>query len=86
MSGLRAVLRKPMGIWDEYRALCFKKPREMNFYMMWGCLFFIYVLGRGTEKITMHGEQNNYELKRRLRRAYMPYFVLNYRWGFPYNK
>lgn len=86
MSGLRSAVRYPLGLWDEYRALFFKKPKLMNQYLMASCLIFFYVSGKGCEKMTMHGEQTNYEFKRRAKRAFIPYTLLSYRWGFPVNK
>ena len=82
---LRNIFRVPMGIFDEYRALGFKQPRMMNFYLMYFGLFWILFLGKGVEKLSMRGEQNDYETKRRLRRFFIPYSVCNYKWRFPEN-
>jgi hypothetical protein len=83
---LRALFRRPMGIFDEYRALCFTHPKAMNFYMMYIGVFFIMFYGKGCEKMVMHGRQTNYEFARRARRLFMPYLALNYKWAFPVNK
>lgn len=53
---LRSIARVPMGVFDEYRALCFKYPKAMNFYMLYASMFFILFAGKGYEKIVMQGE------------------------------
>ena len=83
---MRVLFRKPAGIFDEYRALCFKKPKLMNQYMMYMGMFFILFYGKGIEKITAQGNQSCYEVKRRARRMFLPYAVLSYRWAFPANQ
>jgi hypothetical protein len=40
-------------VFDEYRALCFKYPRAMNFYMMYFGIVWAMFLGKGFEKIAM---------------------------------
>ena len=50
---LRSIFRVPMGVFDEYRGLCFKYPRAMNFYMMYGCMFIFLFLGKGYEKLVV---------------------------------
>lgn len=82
---LRNIVRVPMGLFDEYRSLCFKYPRMMNFYMMNMGLIFILFVGKGVEKLSMRGPQNDYEAKRRLRRMFIPYSLCNYKWRFPEN-
>jgi hypothetical protein len=57
----------------------------MNFYMMYLSIFAILVLGKGVEKISMRGAQNDYELKRRAKRFFIPYSICSYRWRFPEN-
>ena len=83
---LRQILRAPLGIFDEYRALCFKSPRLMNFYMMYGGLLAILYFGKGMERLCMYGEATRYESERRARRFYLPYFIASYKVRFPENK
>ena len=85
---LREICRVPMGVFDEYRALCFKQPRAMNFWMMYTGLFAVLFFGKGIEKLSIRstGHQSAYESARRARRAFIPYFVANYKWRFPLNK
>jgi hypothetical protein len=83
---LRQILRVPMGVFDEYRALCFKSPRMMNFFMMYAGMVALLYLGRGMEKLCMSGEATRYEQARRARRLYLPYFVASYKFRFPENK
>lgn len=83
---LRGVLRVPMGVFDEYRALCFKHPKFMNFYLLYVGTFFVLFLGKGVEKLTMRGEANTYEFKRRASRLFIPYWLVGYQWRFPENK
>ena len=85
---LREICRVPMSIFDEYRGLCFKQPRIMNFYMMYMGLFAILFLGKGIEKLSLYstGHQSTYESNRRARRAFIPYFLVGYKWRFPENK
>ena len=58
---LRQIFRAPMGVFDEYRALCFKSPRMMNFFMMYTGMIALLYLGRGMEKLCMSGEATAYE-------------------------
>lgn len=83
---LKSVVRVPASIFDEYRALCFKYPKAMNFYMISLTFFFFMILNKGAEKISMRGEANSYEFKRRLRRLFIPYSLVGYQWRFPENK
>lgn len=52
---LRSLVRAPMGIFDEYRKLAFKKPRAMNAYMMYMGFFAVLFVGKGVEKLNMRG-------------------------------
>jgi hypothetical protein len=63
---LREIMRVPLGVFDQYRALCFTQPRAMNYFMM-NCGFVaVLFLGKGFEKIALKGgEQAAYEAKRR---------------------
>ena len=83
---LRQVFRAPMGIFDEYRALCFKSPRAMNYYMMNMGLVAVLFFGKGIERLAMYGESTKYESARRARRFYIPYFMAGYKFRFPENK
>ena len=77
-----------MGVFDEYRALCFKYPRAMNYLMMNLGLFSVLYFGKGIEKMNVNhsGNQRAYESSRRAHRFYVPYFIANYKWRFPENK
>ena len=84
---LREICRVPMGAFDEWRALCFKQPRVMNYVMMNMALVFILFAGKGVEKMCINtGHQAAYESKRRAQRFFMPYFLVSYKWRFPVNK
>ncbi len=84
---LREIVRVPLGMWDEYRALCFKQPRAMNFWMMNAFLITILFLGKGVEKLSITSNHASaYEASRRAHRFYIPYFFADYRWRFPVNK
>lgn len=85
---LREIMRVPMGAFDEYRALCFRQPRAMNFYMMYMTMFALLFIGKGVEKFALYttGHQAAYEQGRRARRFYVPYFIAGYQWRFPVNK
>ena len=84
---LREIFRVPMGAFDEYRALCFKQPRAMNFLMMNMILISFIFFGKGLEKLSVAGNQAQaYESSRRVRRFFVPYFLCNYEWRFPENK
>jgi hypothetical protein len=52
---LREIFRVPMGVFDEYRALCFKQPRTMNFWMMNCIMLSLLYFGKGFEKISLSG-------------------------------
>jgi hypothetical protein len=52
---LKGVLRVPASMFDEYRALCFKYPKAMNFYMLYIGMFAVLFAGKGIEKMTMRG-------------------------------
>jgi hypothetical protein len=52
---LREIFRVPMGVFDEYRALCFKQPRMMNFWMMNCIMLSLLYFGKGFEKISLSG-------------------------------
>ena len=52
---IKGILRVPASMFDEYRALCFKYPKAMNFYMLYLGMIAVLVLGKGVEKITMQG-------------------------------
>ena len=52
---LRGIFRGPMSIFDTFSAYRFTYPRVMNFYMMYGAVFFIFLTGKGFEKMTMQG-------------------------------
>lgn len=82
---VRQIFRVPMSVFDEYRALCFKQPRMMNFFMMNMCVVFFLFMGKGIEKISLYstGHQATYETGRRARRLFVPYFLANYKWRFP---
>ena len=82
---LRSIARVPMSLFDEYRALTFRYPKMMNFYMMYMCFFVVLYAGKGIEKLSMRGEQTSYEMRRRARRLFMPYWLVGYQWGFPEN-
>jgi hypothetical protein len=83
---LRQIFRVPMGVFDEYRALCFKSPRMMNFFMMYTGMLALLFFGRGMEKICGAGEASKYESARRARRFYVPYFLASYKVRFPENQ
>ncbi len=84
---LREIVRVPMGIFDEYRALAFKQPRLMNFWMMNCIILSVLFFGKGVEKLSVGtGHASAYEANRRLRRFYVPYLFANYKWRFPVNK
>ena len=84
---LRAIMRVPMGVFDEYRALCFKQPRMMNFWMMNCIMVAILFFGKGVEKLSVGGgHAGAYEAQRRARRFYVPYFIAGYNFRFPVNK
>ncbi len=83
---LRQIFRAPMGIFDEYRALCFKSPRAMNFYMMNVGFIAILFFGKGMERLSMASAATKYEQGRRARRLYVPYFLAGYKFRFPENK
>ena len=83
---LREIMRVPMGVFDEYRALCFKQPRWMNFYMMNMAMLAFLFLGKGVEKLCLAGgPKSTYETSRRARRFFIPYFLASYKWRFPVN-
>ena len=76
-----------MGIFDQYRGLCFSSPRLMNFYMMNMVWISMLFFGKGMEKIALTGGDNiRYESFRRARRFYIPYFIAGYKFRFPLNK
>ena len=52
---LRQILRVPLGIFDEYSALCFKSPRMMNFFMMYAGILAMLYFGKGIERLFMAG-------------------------------
>ena len=83
---LRQILRVPMGMFDEYRALCFKSPRLMNFLMMYTGLVALLFFGKGIEKLCVQGEASRYEQARRARRFYLPYFLASYKFRYPEHK
>jgi len=84
---LREIFRVPMGVFDEYRALCFKQPRMMNFWMMNCIMLSLLYFGKGFEKISLSGgPQAVYESSRKARRMFIPYFLASYKWRFPVNK
>lgn len=82
---LRSICRIPMGVFDEYRALSFKYPRVMNFYMLYAASFFVLFIGKGYEKLTFRSHEDSYEAKRRARRLFIPYSLLSYKYRFPVN-
>ena len=83
---LRQIVRVPLGVFDEYRALCTKSPRMMNFFMMYTGMLAMLYFGRGIERLCMAGEATRYEETRRARRFYVPYFLASYKFRFPENK
>jgi hypothetical protein len=83
---LRSIFRAPMGVFDTLSAYRFSYPRAMNFFMMYGCIFFTLFLGKGYEKMTMRGKQGEWENARRSRRFFMPYSLVSYKWRFPKNQ
>ena len=84
---LREIFRVPMGVFDEYRALCFKQPRAMNFWMMNVGVIALLFFGKGIEKMAVgSNHQAGYETARRARRFFVPYFIAGYQWRFPVNK
>jgi hypothetical protein len=38
---------------------------------------------KGFEKLTVAGVQKKYEVNRRLRRFFIPYSLVSYKWRFP---
>eukprot|EP00347_Sterkiella_histriomuscorum_P000288 403376457 len=83
---VRSIFRVPMGMFDEYRAFYFKHPRTMNFYLLYSAFFLALFAGKGFEKMAVHGDQIKYERNRRLRRAFIPYSLISYKWRFPTNQ
>ena len=83
---LREIARVPMSVFDEYRALCFKQPRAMNFWMMNMGFIAVLFLGKGVEKLAIKGSAaDKYETARRARRFFIPYFLAGYKFRFPKN-
>jgi hypothetical protein len=83
---LREIVRVPLGVFDQYRALAFKQARTMNFVMMYTGFVAVLFFGKGFEKIAVTGgEQTTYESNRRARRFFIPYFLASYKWRFPTN-
>jgi hypothetical protein len=83
---LRSICRVPMGVFDEYRALYFKHPRTMNFFMLYTTVAVFLFFGKGFEKLALQAEQTKWENSRRLRRAFIPYSLVSYKWRFPVNQ
>lgn len=83
---LREIMRLPLGVFDQYRALAFKQARTMNFVMMYTGIVAVLFFGKGFEKIAVAGgEQAAYESRRRAHRFFIPYFIAGYKWRFPTN-
>ena len=77
----------PMGIFDEFRALGFRQPRAMDYWMMNCCLLAFLFFGKGIEKLSVGtGHATAYEAARKAHRFYLPYLIADYRWRFPVNK
>ena len=84
--GLRSVCRVPMNVGNSYRAYYLKHPRTVNFFSIYFLAMGVLLITRGAEKFTFRGATDVYELKRRARRFFVPYWMTSYRWRFPVNE
>ena len=50
---LRAICKAPMGVFDTYARAPAKYPHLLNYWTMFGVMFFVTVAGKGAEKFSI---------------------------------